>query len=265
MSNPKSTPPGPVRLRYLLRDSVAWVPPGTPRPVVSVALEADDLDAHGTPQIEGDPRSVGHVRGSLGELRSSGLHGQLLDELPTPRNLAAVLSRPFVRERYEPVCVAGFRHLLPPETAFADAAAGLAAVIARLLADTLPRLPDVEPQAIAALVEQIDLIVALGRGLADELPLPSDALAQLADAVWELLGQTGKDAAWLATIVSETVPVIEMLYIRAPQRHAQVEAVVRHLAGVLADPRSGTLAGLAAQLEADWAVASEADDAQNGA
>ncbi|HEU4328288.1 MAG TPA: hypothetical protein VFS21_34440 [Roseiflexaceae bacterium] len=254
-----------VCLRYLLRDSVARTPPGTPRPVVYVALEADDLDASGTPQIEGDLRSVGHVRGSLGELRSSGLHGQLLDELPTPRNLAAVMSRPFVRERYDPVCIAGFRHLLPPETAFADAAAGLAAVIASLLAETLPRLPNVEPQAIAALVEQIDLIVVLGRGLADGLPQPDNALAQLADAVWGLLGQTGKDAAWLAKTVSETVPVLEMLYIRAPQRHVQVEAVVRHIAGALADPRSGTLAGLVAQLEAGWAVEPSGAAGQNGA
>ncbi|HEU4328284.1 MAG TPA: hypothetical protein VFS21_34420 [Roseiflexaceae bacterium] len=246
-----------VRVRYLLRDPITPRRLDAPRPAVSVTVEADGLDERGTVLYEGQDNSVKYVRRALGELLSSGIRGRLLDELPTPRNLVAVMGRPSMRQ-FEPACVAGLEAVVTAEQALSEALPLWSGAIASLLADTLPQVLAFAGPPRATLIEQIDLLVAQGRALVDELPLPPDALVQAAGRVWQLLGQTGKDPAWLSGLMPEVAAVIDTGAFQAPQSGRQAGDVIRHLAEALNAPERSTLPALVAQLEADWAVGSAA-------
>ncbi|GAB4211622.1 MAG: hypothetical protein OHK0022_46380 [Roseiflexaceae bacterium] len=218
-----------------------------------VTLAAPDLDELGEPRFEGSEASLKHVRTSLGELRSSGILGQLLNELPTPRNLVAVMSSSFM-QRYEPVLVAGWSFLVPSERAVSEVITHLSNVVATLFGDTLPKVLAFAGPPRATLIEQIELIIVLGRALVDELSLPANASAQLASQVWQLLAQAGKDASWLQGMMPEVAAVIDPGVFQAPQRGAQVAAVIRHLVEALNAPEQHALPALVALLETDWAV-----------
>ncbi len=246
-----------VRVRYLLRDPITPRRLDAPRPSVYVTVEANGPDEHGIVLFDGQDNPVKYVRRALGELSSSGIRGQRLDELPTPRNLVAVMGRPSM-QGYEPACVGGFQAFATAEAALGEAISLWSGVIASLLADTLPQVLAFAGPPRATLIEQIDLLVAQGRALVDELPLPPDALAQAAGRVWQLLGQGSKDAAWLSGLMPEVAAVLDPGAFQAPQSGRQAGDVIRHLAEALAAPERSTLPALVAQLEADWAVGSAA-------
>jgi hypothetical protein len=242
-------------IRYLLRvPKEPWERPNRPRREVQVLMRADDPDQPGDVLIEGDRQDDAAVRETLFRW-ATGIREAKLEDPPTPRDLAAAMQSPAM-QWFAPERLAGDELFEPPAQATLESLRRLGHDVAALFTGVLPRLPAYESEAFAQLIEQLRLILARSRALAESQHLPPDATSVVAAAANERLLTPGFGPERLDAIVKDAIAVLEYAVIEAPQSFEQVAAVLRALVAVLRAPEESDFRALVKALAAQWEGAS---------